>query len=194
MTWLMQMVCGALGGTSPDDGLYLKSVKFDVDEDGRCEIETTPDPAEAYQFKSARELLKTWKRQSVVRPLRNDQEPNRPLTAWTIECVNRIGAAYIEQIEHCDFCQTAKPTRMYAHPYIESKVLETVFAPGHWVCCDRCGDLLEAGDLDGLMVRVALPPQLRVPEIVDEFKRIYRMISRTSEACEPPEVYRKRYS
>jgi hypothetical protein len=96
MTVLMQIVCDALGVPSIHDGLYLKDVKFDIDEDGGCDIETTRDPAEAYQFKSTSELLNTWKRQSVVRPLRDDLKPNRPMTAWTVQTVNRSEAEYLK--------------------------------------------------------------------------------------------------
>ena len=195
MPYLMRIVAGALGEPSPHNGLYLRSVEFDVDANGGCSIETTPDPELAYCFGSTSELLETWRRQSVVRPLRDDQKPNRPMTAWTIETINWSDAEYVKPVQHCDFCQTAEPTRMYAHPYIESKILATIFQPGHWGTCNRCGNLLEAGDLDGLIERVALPVEIRaIPRVVAEFKRIYSMISRTREAYETPEVYRKRYS
>jgi hypothetical protein len=197
MTWLMQIVGIALGNATRHDGLYLKSVKFDTDEWGGCEIETTPDPEQAYQFKSTSELLETWKHQSVVRPLRDDGKPNRPMTVWTIESLNSAGAPYIKPVMHCDFCQAPDPTRMYAHPFVSSGLFRMLFPAGHWGACNRCGNMLEAGDLDGLIretLRHGISPQLDPRQVIGEFRRIYGMISRTREAYEPPEVQRKKYS
>lgn len=100
MPYLMRIISDALGEPSMHDGLYLKSVTFEVDELGGCFIETTPNPQQAHQFKSTSELLATWKRQSVVCPLRDDLKPNRPLTAWTIETVHSSEATTVHRRWH----------------------------------------------------------------------------------------------
>lgn len=65
---------------------YLKA--FDVEaHDGRGECDATGDLAEAMVFDSYREASAAWQTQSVKRPLREDGQPNRPLTAFTIEVV-----------------------------------------------------------------------------------------------------------
>lgn len=44
----------------------------------------TPDPERALRFDSAAAAMMFWGRQSTVRPLRPDGEPNKPLTALTV--------------------------------------------------------------------------------------------------------------
>jgi hypothetical protein len=58
---------------------------FDPDaHDGRGDLRVTDDRQKALSFGSPGEALRFWKKQSTVRPLRSDGEPNRPLTAWTM--------------------------------------------------------------------------------------------------------------
>ena len=68
------------------DGQYLKS--FDHDGSGGVGYgEGTFDPNEALQFDTQMDALEFWRKPSSVRPLRPDGEPNRPLTASTVEFV-----------------------------------------------------------------------------------------------------------
>ena len=58
----------------------------DVDaRDGRGTFSFTTTLAEAKHFTSFTDAFNYWRRQSIVRPLRDDGKPNRPLTAFTIE-------------------------------------------------------------------------------------------------------------
>jgi hypothetical protein len=71
-----------------EDGHYLKS--FDPDAyDGIGKVVLTPHEAEALTLGSAAEAMELWRKQSTVRPLRDDGRPNRPLSAFTIE-IERI--------------------------------------------------------------------------------------------------------
>lgn len=47
----------------------------------------TTDPAEAMRFDTALDALDCWRHVSPTRPLRPDDRPNRPLTAFTVEVV-----------------------------------------------------------------------------------------------------------
>lgn len=67
-------------------GQFLR--RFDVEwHDGLAPFPMTTEIAEAAWFPSLAEALDFWKTQSVVVPLRLDGEPNRPLTALTVEIV-----------------------------------------------------------------------------------------------------------
>jgi hypothetical protein len=58
---------------------------FDADaEDGFGRFEFTTDPDDAKRFEDAAAASEEWRRQSTVRPLRDDGKPNRPLTAYTV--------------------------------------------------------------------------------------------------------------
>jgi hypothetical protein len=64
-------------------GQFLKS--FDADaNDGFGDAVWTDNKAEALRFADMSEAFACWKRQSIVRPLRGDGHPNRPLTAFSI--------------------------------------------------------------------------------------------------------------
>lgn len=66
---------------------YVES--FDVDaHGGRGSVTTTADLDSALILSSFREAYAAWTRQSDVRPFREDGQPNRPLTAFTIELVH----------------------------------------------------------------------------------------------------------
>jgi hypothetical protein len=84
MSYRMRIVGLADGRPTEDAGRYL--VLCDVDaRDGRGEVTTTPNRADARLFATIAQLLAYWRRQSTVQPRRDDGEPNRPLTAYTIE-------------------------------------------------------------------------------------------------------------
>lgn len=80
----MRIICDAMGGTTPHDQQFIKSVDWDVDTFGRAQIETSADRTEAIQFDGFNEAFAFYKTQSIVRPLRPDGEANRPLTAYTV--------------------------------------------------------------------------------------------------------------
>lgn len=72
--------------TMPGDPRGMYVVDCDVDAyDGRGYVTTTDDPAEARQFADAAEAIVFYQRQSTVRPIREDGQPNRPLMVYTIE-------------------------------------------------------------------------------------------------------------
>jgi len=85
--WGAQMARGTM--TTPETGRYLRD--FDVGaHNGRVDdfpIPTTDKIEEARHFANAGEALTFWQTQSRVRPLRPDGDPNRPLTAFTVEVV-----------------------------------------------------------------------------------------------------------
>lgn len=56
-------------------------------QDGYGEVELTADKLKAKQFSDSTSAFEFWRQQSTVRPLREDGEPNRPLTAYTVEIV-----------------------------------------------------------------------------------------------------------
>lgn len=89
----MKIVGLAGGQATPFDGEYLQD--YDPDREGtdpegnpmRCHLVTTRDVTEARLFASLQDLMACWKRQAKERPVRADGQPNRPLTAFTIEPV-----------------------------------------------------------------------------------------------------------
>lgn len=61
---------------------------FDPDaHDGRGEASYTRNPRRAVTFDSPTEAMAYWQQTSTVRPLREDGEPNRPLTAISVALV-----------------------------------------------------------------------------------------------------------
>jgi hypothetical protein len=80
------------GGPTPFDGEWLS--EYDPDRDSTepttgapmvAHVRTTPDPAKALAFESAVDAMNEWKRVSKSAPVRPDGQPNRPLTAFTVE-------------------------------------------------------------------------------------------------------------
>jgi hypothetical protein len=79
------------GSPSPFDGLYL--VEYDPDRpgvspDGRpmlAHIVATAERPQAREFPNALEAMKCWRTVSRTWPMRSDGQPNRPLTAFTVE-------------------------------------------------------------------------------------------------------------
>jgi hypothetical protein len=60
-------------------------VSYDPDAaGGRGSFRSSPDPRKAAKFASAAAAHAFWARQSRTRPLRDDGEPNGPLTAFTV--------------------------------------------------------------------------------------------------------------
>lgn len=83
--------CAGLAGIHVGPGDPSKPVggllkEFDVDAmGGRGTSDWTVDPEEALHFESPEAAHKAWTTQSTVAPLRQDGQPNRPLTAYTVE-------------------------------------------------------------------------------------------------------------
>jgi hypothetical protein len=71
------------------DGAWLRSFDPDVHGPGKPypsgDAKFTVNPAKALRFATTGEAFEFWRQQSRVCPLRPDGEPNRPLTAFTIE-------------------------------------------------------------------------------------------------------------
>lgn len=83
---LLRIVCCAAGMPDKLEGQYLRY--FDPDgHDGMGTIICTEYKHEAMNFIDAHAALTLWRKQSTVRPLRDDGRPNRPLTAYTCELV-----------------------------------------------------------------------------------------------------------
>ena len=72
--------------------------------------------------------------------------------------------ADVNQITNCDFCNDLCPTRTYrtadrstvrVRAFVESgpQFQEHHFTP-EWEACDSCGNIIDAGDWDGLAMRV----------------------------------------
>jgi hypothetical protein len=83
---LIRILAKASGGYDLACGQYLS--KYDPNGyEGRGKFQTTPWPNEAMAFPDQEAAMRFWKQQSKVKPLRADGQPNRPLTAYTIEVV-----------------------------------------------------------------------------------------------------------
>ena len=62
---------------------YVESCDVDAHR-GHGDVKLTRDLAQAKRFADFGAALEYWKRQSTVRPLRPDGQPNRPLTAYNV--------------------------------------------------------------------------------------------------------------
>lgn len=79
------------GDPSPLDGKWLKAYDPSVACPGGAYdggyLEVTDDPSQAMQFPNAGAAIEKWREPFG---LRADGEPNRPLTAWTVEIVENM--------------------------------------------------------------------------------------------------------
>jgi len=82
--YLIRAVDFANGAPCPFAGQWLKEFDFDAD-DGRGFGVFTDNRAEAVRFGSRRLALLFWRTTSSIKPIREDGEPNRPLTAMSID-------------------------------------------------------------------------------------------------------------
>jgi hypothetical protein len=73
---VMQAIRGDMTGW-----LYLKSADVDANG-GRGSLVLVSDIKDAKTFGSPFEAMDLWNKQSSVRPLRPDGQPNKPLTAY----------------------------------------------------------------------------------------------------------------
>jgi hypothetical protein len=84
VTSVIQVLGTAGGGWSPTRPTWVQT--YDPDgNDGFGRVKLTTQLANALTFESPGEAFHFWRRQSTVRPLRDDGKPNRPLTAYTVE-------------------------------------------------------------------------------------------------------------
>lgn len=66
--------------------LFIES--YDVNAmDGVGAATLTEHEADALRFDNFQAAFDAWKTQSTLQPLRDDGQPNRPLTAYTVEFV-----------------------------------------------------------------------------------------------------------
>lgn len=82
--FVMRAVGFPSGRPCPFAGQYLKSMDFDA-HGGLGDGEFTDRVEEAKHFASQAAALAFWRTASSVRPLRDDGEPNRPLTSTTVQ-------------------------------------------------------------------------------------------------------------
>ncbi len=83
MAVIMRLVQLADGRPNPLDGDYL--AWFDLDaHDGLGAFRAARDPAHAMRFIDVAAAFQAMRQQSVVRPLRPDGQPNRPLMSFTV--------------------------------------------------------------------------------------------------------------
>lgn len=74
----------ANGVHCPHAGQYLRKADFEAHR-GRGFMTFTHDVRRAMRFNDVQDLMEFWRTQSRTVPLRPDGQPNRPLTALTIE-------------------------------------------------------------------------------------------------------------
>lgn len=87
MGCVIRILCAADESWCSESGHYVRD--FDVGaHDGLGPFPVTKDITEAKVFSNASVALQFWSMQSRIRPLRPDNKPNRPLTAFTVEIVN----------------------------------------------------------------------------------------------------------
>ena len=87
---VIRLIALANGEPSPLDGQWV--TEYDPSRDGtgpngepmNCHLLTTPDPTLAKQY-STTEALEVWRKVDSRQPRRPDGQPNRPLTAYTVE-------------------------------------------------------------------------------------------------------------
>ena len=101
MPCVIKIESDALGLRCPETGLYIRA--FDAEyADGIGCVWSTGDKTKAKTFRSALDAMEFWSATSMVRPLRDDGKPNRPLTAFTvsIEALPGEGGAEDRPVEH----------------------------------------------------------------------------------------------
>ncbi len=72
-----------------EDPVMMYVAKSDTEtNDGMGSFMLTNDPKDALHFDTMQDALECWRRQSIVKPTREDGKPNRPLTALTVSFCN----------------------------------------------------------------------------------------------------------
>lgn len=81
--YTIQLMGNALGTSTNCDGQFVK--EFDPDgNDGRGTLVVTDKQSAAIGFKDHHDALEYWRQQSTTHPYRDDNKPNRPLTAFNV--------------------------------------------------------------------------------------------------------------
>ncbi len=83
-TIVMKIIGFANGRPCPIAGQFLKSFDFEYDN-GVGHGEFTSNVEEAMEFETIRDASEFWMTVPKCRPIREDGEPNRPLTCSTVE-------------------------------------------------------------------------------------------------------------
>ena len=83
-TVLIKIVGRVVGGPSDLDGQWLKSYDPNA-KGGRGDIKGTKLRDEAMRFADMPAAMACWRQASTELPIRPDGQPNRPLTAYTIQ-------------------------------------------------------------------------------------------------------------
>lgn len=93
--------------------------------DGLGSADLTDDASKAKQFEDPGSAFKFWRQQSVKRPIRSDGQPNRPLTAFTVEILKLIlcKSCGHEKQDHFDYdlgahCTECDWTQMEEHSFV----------------------------------------------------------------------------
>jgi hypothetical protein len=81
LSYVIRVIQLATGHPSEIDGTYVESY---TDTDGRGRLITTAHREAAMQFEDATGAFEFWNQVSQVQPKRDDGEPNKPLTAFTV--------------------------------------------------------------------------------------------------------------
>lgn len=82
--WGIRLI--AYGGQALPGSPWLSYYDPDAGDDTRTGlIDASENPAKALRFADAAAATACWRQQSTRVPLRLDGEPNRPLTAFTVE-------------------------------------------------------------------------------------------------------------
>lgn len=101
MSFVIRLVCAANGQSTAHDGRFLKAYK-PARMDARGEylpgglLETTTHLWAAKKFPSLAAAYECYRQSSGFRP---DGQPNRPLTAWTIEVLPEEQAASKQKVD-----------------------------------------------------------------------------------------------
>lgn len=84
--YVIKVVGLADGRPCPIANLYVASLDADA-HGGRGEALMVADPRDALVFHGNHAAFEFWRTRSAEVPLRPDGQPNRPLTAYTVEFV-----------------------------------------------------------------------------------------------------------
>jgi hypothetical protein len=90
MTAVVRIVAPADGSVHRHNGRWVARWNAHTPV-GTCAIETTADRTHAKRFKSADDAERQWRTVSNREPVRADGQPNRPLTAFSIDIEDAEG-------------------------------------------------------------------------------------------------------
>ena len=78
-----------LGDATDPEGLFV--AEYDPDGMNGCgSVKLTANLSEAKRYTDGSAAVREYMRQSTIRPLREDGEPNRPLMAYTVAIVDKL--------------------------------------------------------------------------------------------------------